>query len=963
MLRFLQFLHQKRRKAFRRYPFHVHIAALFTLLTVALCLALILFQSRQMSRMALAAARTQFSQINDRVDAELTRSFMPIQAAIDLLVYKQSLHSADLLARKVGNLANLRDALEQSQSVSALFVAYHNGDFFQIRLVGADEKSRYRAQAALLVSSLERHADGRVDKRIYLYSRDLELLEERKNADLPALDVRERDWFRQIRDAGRAQVVTPMYVFENGEIGATFARRAESGEAVVGADITVEEVSGFLASAGLTPSSHLYLLDPDGRILLDRYPQSHAGKGLVKLADMGSPMLAEVAGRVGQPPSGPAMLEHGGRKWLMQLTKVPGPGNSQLHLVLLAPEDELLADVGSNRQHALLITLLTVLVSVALVWRVARRAAQPLNALTREADEIRTFRFAESERLRSHVAEIDDLADSMHLLKSSLRRFLEIGSALGGERQFDRLLARILKETAGVAQAEGGIIYLANGSCALRPVAALGKQHDALDVTQLPAVSGEPAHPVEQAFAGSTVTVCLDQAALQHWLPMFASRALTACAIPLANRDKTVIGVLLLLIDEDHYPQGALPELLALVEALSGTVTAAIETQRLLDEQQKLLESFIRLMAGAIDAKSAYTGGHCQRVPVIARLLAEAACAEKEGVFAGFNLSEDDWETLHIASWLHDCGKVTTPDYVVDKATRLETITDRIHEIRTRFEVIKRDAEIRCLNAMLAGGDEVRLRADLAAELAELDADFAFVAACNSGEEVMTAQKIERIGQIAERRWQRTLDDRLGVSPAELARKAQMPAASLPVTETLLADRPDQRIARGPHDYPQEGLGLRLEVPQWLYDRGEIHNLTIERGTLTQEERYKINDHINQTIAMLAKLPLPHRLAQVPEIAAGHHERVDGRGYPRQLRGEEMSLLARMMAVADVFEALTAADRPYKPAKKLSEALAIMQTMANSGHLDPEVFALFRRAAVWRPYALDYMPPAQVDLD
>jgi HD-GYP domain-containing protein (c-di-GMP phosphodiesterase class II) len=152
-------------------------------------------------------------------------------------------------------------------------------------------------------------------------------------------------------------------------------------------------------------------------------------------------------------------------------------------------------------------------------------------------------------------------------------------------------------------------------------------------------------------------------------------------------------------------------------------------------------------------------------------------------------------------------------------------------------------------------------------------------------------------------------------------------------------------------------------VPQWLYDRGEIHNLTIERGTLTQEERYKINDHINQTIAMLAKLPLPRRLAQVPEIAAGHHERVDGRGYPRQLRGEEMSLLARMMAVADVFEVLTAADRPYKPAKKLSEALAIMQTMADSGHLDPEVFALFRRAAVWRPYALDYMPPAQVDLD
>ena len=152
-----------------------------------------------------------------------------------------------------------------------------------------------------------------------------------------------------------------------------------------------------------------------------------------------------------------------------------------------------------------------------------------------------------------------------------------------------------------------------------------------------------------------------------------------------------------------------------------------------------------------------------------------------------------------------------------------------------------------------------------------------------------------------------------------------------------------------------------MDVPELLYDRGELHNLTISRGTLTAEERYKINEHMVQTIIMLSRLPFPKHLHAVPEIAGGHHEKMDGTGYPKRLTRQQMSPLARMMAIADIFEALTAADRPYKDGKTLSQALAIMAKMRNEQHIDAELFDLFLRAGVYRDYAERYLRPEQID--
>lgn len=350
-------------------------------------------------------------------------------------------------------------------------------------------------------------------------------------------------------------------------------------------------------------------------------------------------------------------------------------------------------------------------------------------------------------------------------------------------------------------------------------------------------------------------------------------------------------------------------------------------------------------------------------MPELTKMLAEAACEAREGPFQHFSLDEKQWEAIHIAAWLHDCGKVTTPEFVVDKATKLETLCDRIHEVRMRFEVLKRDAEIAYWQARLHGGDDLALQATLQQQWQQLDEEFAFIARCNEGGEFMATEDIARLQQIAGRTWQRTLSDRIGISQDELARKQRAAESPLPVTEPLLADRPDHLFTRSNRDRlaPDNPWGFQVNTPEYLYNRGELYNLAIRRGTLTDEERYKVNEHMIQTIIMLEKLPFPANLKQVPEIAGGHHEKMDGSGYPKRLKRDEMSIPARMMAIADIFEALTAGDRPYKKAKSLSEAIRIMGFMQQDHHIDPELFALFLRSDVYLRYAERYMNPELID--
>jgi HD domain len=342
-------------------------------------------------------------------------------------------------------------------------------------------------------------------------------------------------------------------------------------------------------------------------------------------------------------------------------------------------------------------------------------------------------------------------------------------------------------------------------------------------------------------------------------------------------------------------------------------------------------------------------------------MLARAADEAAEGPLADFHLTEVEWYELEVAGGLHDCGKITTREFVVDKATKLETICNRIHEIRARFEIVKRDVEIEYLRAVVAGGNEPALRRVGDARQAELDDDFAFVAECNIGSEFMAPEKFDRLQRIAGVTWRRTLDDRLGLSWEESARQPQT-RESLPATEHLLADKPNHIIAHDVAPVPADNpWGFVIKPPPHKANLGEVYNLSIRCGTLTEEERYHINDHIVQTIIMLEALPYPKHLRRVPEWAGGHHEKMDGTGYPRGLKRDQMSIPARIMMIADIFEALTARDRPYKAPKKLSECIDIMVRMSHEHHIDADLFELFLTSGVYRAYAVTFLLPEQID--
>ncbi|MFB1009027.1 MAG: HD domain-containing phosphohydrolase, partial [Sulfurospirillum sp.] len=322
--------------------------------------------------------------------------------------------------------------------------------------------------------------------------------------------------------------------------------------------------------------------------------------------------------------------------------------------------------------------------------------------------------------------------------------------------------------------------------------------------------------------------------------------------------------------------------------------------------QENLMESFIKLIASAIDEKSPYTGGHCERVPELASMLAEEANKSEEGIFKKFHFrNENAWREFRIAALLHDCGKVTTPEYVVDKATKLESIHNRIHEIRTRFEVLLRDAQIAYLEGLLEGKEarELLMQKRKEAETKLFD-DFAFLAECNIGGEFMDAKKIERLKEIAAITWTRHFDDRLGMSEAEHKRLQEIDAKPLPCQERLLDDKPEHLIVRSheidEHIYSE--LGITMKIPHYYNNLGELYNLSITKGTLNDEERYKINEHIIMSIRMLSELPFMDNLKKVPEYACAHHETMKGTGYPRGLTKEQISLPARIIAIADIFE-------------------------------------------------------------
>lgn len=567
-------------------------------------------------------------------------------------------------------------------------------------------------------------------------------------------------------------------------------------------------------------------------------------------------------------------------------------------------------------------------------------------------------------------AVLENLSDA----RAKLARLVESGIALGRIHQREPLLDMTAKSIMEIAPAEALLVFVRNESGELQPVRQQGLSVPWLD----------PVDPSEGRYAQSLFAqlatqsvpqrLALDQALSSVGAEQYLASIKTISnnpvkslvAVPLLRADSTAAGAVV-LINSLNTMTGVIEDFddrsVQFIEALSTQAAVALENQELVQAQTNMMDAMIKMIAGAIDAKSPYTGGHCERVPELATMLCRAASDLNEGPLAEFSFkTEEEWREFNIAGWLHDCGKVTTPEHVVDKATKLETINNRIHEVRTRFEVLLRDAQIERFEAIYERG-ESRESADdtYAARKRELIDDFEFIANCNVGGEFLDPEKVDRIHRIAKQTWARNFNNRIGLSEEELRRYPPLTSEELPVTEDLLSDRPEHIIERPPTKALDPKFGFKMDIPEHLYNHGELHNLAISRGTLTNEERFKINEHIIQTIAILEQMPFPANLKRVPEIAGAHHETLIGTGYPRKLTADELSVPARIMAIADIFEALTASDRPYKKAKTLSESIKILSFFKKDQHIDPVLFDLFLTEGIYKTYAERYLLPEQID--
>ena len=511
-------------------------------------------------------------------------------------------------------------------------------------------------------------------------------------------------------------------------------------------------------------------------------------------------------------------------------------------------------------------------------------------------------------------------------LTARLEQLLGIGVALSRERDINKLLEIILLAAKDITNADGGTLYRMDDDKALKFAIV---RNDSLRIAMGGTTGVEiPFYPIQLFLEGgakntkmvaayavhSSQSVNIADAYTEEGFDFSGTKAFdkktgyashSFLTVPMKNHENEIIGVLQLINAKDRttgkvQPFSASDQHLA--ESLASQAAIALTNRLLINHLEALFESFIGLINAAIDDKSPYTGGHCNRVPELTMMLADAVTKNRVGPLKDFSMTERDRYELRIAGLLHDCGKITTPVHVVDKATKLETIYDRITLVDTRFEVIKRDLQIAALRGQTS-------EQELGTKLKAVDDDRAFLQRTNVGGEFMRDEDVERV----------------------------------------------KKISTGYRWIDSTGTECNF-----LSD-DELKNLTIRAGTLTGEERTVINHHIDLTIDMLEALPWPKHLTNVPEYAGGHHERMDGKGYPRGLTREQMSVQARCMGIADIFEALTAKDRPYKKGKTLTESLSILGKMKLGQHVDPDLFDVFMWEKVYETYAKQYMSPEQID--
>ncbi|PTQ10402.1 metal-dependent phosphohydrolase [Vibrio splendidus] len=983
----------------RRYPLSIHITSLFLILTTLVGTVLISISYRHSQELLLGTVREVSNEHRDKLESVFKQAIAPVITTLNVMAVSPFVTHQTSSVEKESWLASVDIIFKQNTNLVALFYGSEDGNFRIFRPLSSIKQradNNAPAKATMMVSST--NLDG--ENFITFLDGAHQVISTRQAES--KFNPTTRPWFRNAKPDGSIQLSEPYLFYFLQTNGITLSRRSLDGKHVVGADFTLKSLSSQISELAYSPQTRLALFDQHFNLLgqhqldlsipkltsqpnntsktentnnqttgkLSGSEQDQSFFNVPKREQMEALKASVIAPLISDEEKLNLNLknvEYNLNTWALTLTPVELTQNVTLYLAEATPHNELLSDLISMRDKQVAVAIGMLFICFAIVWFVANRLSQPLNTLMQLTDNIARFDFRRTHYPKSMIQEVANLAHSIELMEHTLHDLITLLRDTAGNQEFSILAKNIAHQSYLITKAETIVLFTQS------------KEKDVFDTAANLAILPFKADINDfikhtpwllcQLKSGETIHLNREDNVLNYYQDSIFNSDLYL--FPLLNREKLLVGIVAIGYERPITKMQAdkhafLRELLSFAEIAKDNIDQ-------MQQQKDMLNAFIELIASAIDTKSPYTGGHCQRVPELTKWLTQATI-DDDRYYPQFSLDSKQWEELMLAAWLHDCGKVTTPEYVVDKATKLETIYDRIHEVRMRFELLKQQAETDYWKAIANGAlqeDQLKI---LEQSLSELDEEFAFVAECNLGGESMTDEQLERLDRIAKRQWKRTLDDQLGLSwsekerlneqqdtteksEAEPARKDQI----LPVMEPLLADKPEHKIpwdnGFSPADVWQEAFVLK--PGEVKYNQGELHNLKVRRGTLNDEERFMINDHIIQTFTMLNKLPYPSYLQNIPDIASGHHERIDGKGYPRGLSEDQLPLPSRAMAIADVFEALTSSDRPYKKGKLLSESLNIMTDMATSGHIDPKLYLLFLENKIYDKYAERFLEAKQ----
>ncbi len=982
-----------------RFSLKITIGTLMAILLVFLGITIYYLTYKNQKKTTLNSTQKVFDYASAQTQEKLyaliapVETFVELSARLDRLDARGNLHFPDYLPY-------MFQSLQSTPWMSSVYLGNEDGDFYMLESLLNNEGAHTAVSAPKDAAFFLKHVGAIGEQTPQLtftfYDRNYEVITIRKDP-YDGFDPRVRPWYKKAINTQETIVTEPYIFFSTKQLGITAARTLSGGFGVFGADSTLVSLLAGMEINKLTPSTEIVVFNNEGNVLLTTdataYPafdksKDHKQHPRLRLIDIKNSIMPQLYHEYTEKGDAyPRILRGKKDDWFIHIARLTVPNRPDIYLALASPFAELMVNTRQLQKNTVLIIFGAVILAIMTALYISGKISLSLEGLSLQARDIRDFRLDKPLTVTSRITEVDRLATSMAVMQSAINRFVEIARALSGEKNMGQVLEMILKEATSITEADGGAVGLiSDDETNLTYVLIRNK----VTGIHLGGMSGKDCNihatlsnelqtdlqTFESYVVHSAETLMVEDISKDTRFEYYSIgdiqepgqyKCQSLLAIPLQNRQEEVIGVLYLINARNKKTE----EIISFAEhrtsyaqALASNAALALDNNRLLKAQKELFDSFVRLLAGAIDTKSPYTGGHCQRVPILAQMLAKEAHETEDGPLSSFTMSDDERYELYVAAWLHDCGKVTTPEYVVDKATKLETLYNRIHEIRMRFEVLWRDKIIKHHERISeTPSKQQELEKELLEYLKKLRDDYAFLANCNIGGEYMEPEEVERLEALGKIRWTRYFDNGIGLSQEEQQRMKRAEKVELPASEQLLADKTEHIVPRYTNYKNPFKSDTRfcMNVPEFAFNLGELHNLSMPRGTLTEEERFTINNHIVQTIRMLNNLPFPKEMKRVPEWAGNHHEKLDGTGYPRCLHAEDLSVQERIMAIADIFEALTAADRPYKKTKPLSACLTIMAHMSNDGHICPDLFNLFLKSGTYLKYAEKHMQKEQID--